>query len=476
MTHFQRLLAAQKDALGSFAKLAESAKVSNTTLYKIFDRGAPILEATATQGDQEPALDRKHAGLASSIARLCVFLDPSGKLLDPLKVAVEEYGVQESQRVRDAISQVGRDRRRPAQEGDLVLQAIRSRADLEDGSAPGCTGVVNLGLVVWQPFHDQQSENSFAFRFTSSMVKAIDPGWKIKPIEYISTSAAMQALVETMDADIVFGIYPAPARYAAGLEFIEVEGISTRLAMLRPQGLSITWRNIVDPAGWPLERGVQIVVLNEELSHLFLEGACGYKEGGDCHALHVEHQESRIPTKTVSAQSLAQSIRKLALTESKKEDRRDVVFISDPATCYVTLEALAANKRPKMKFEMVPGDDPFAPIYPVAAAVRSDAPVWRRLLQISKEEEIYKNWTLPLASLYVNVLSSEHATNFIWDWSLVPLKHRDRLQSAANAIRPTLPDEKCSKMPLKSFFDFMRDAPQIVPSPNRGRDTLTRET
>ena len=256
---------------------AKNAGVSTSTLLKVLNH------EFATEPPPSECGNKQLKGYAEALTRLAISVG-----LDP-KETVKEYGLNsKSSVVLNAITQV--QLRQTIKRGlsDPVLDAIQKRKQ----------PTVHIGVLRWPPFVDdvEMVQDSWAYDYCVRLVGAVNPDWEKKLVEFDTIDKAIGALLETRDrpagmkkggpkrVDLCFGIYDTTYRQYLGLDFVHLPALGVPLGAIfhrvsskdHNQKLDLDWAQVIhhQTSG----DGIQAVVIEKEIGHLYLKGPRNYSE------------------------------------------------------------------------------------------------------------------------------------------------------------------------------------------------------
>jgi len=290
---------------------------------------------------------------------------------------------------------------------DPVLEAILTREEKGEDNGKE-DGKIRAGVLMWPPFFEENEDigKSWAWEYISRLIGALNPLWTSKPMSVASINDAVQGITRGQ-YDLVFGIYDTPYRRLLGLSFIHLPGLGVPLgALAGNRAEEIDWRTITHHK----ETGrIEALVIQEEVGHLFLAGACGYTKN------------NLVVSAEADTASLAARFAKQLFLSRSSETRP--VLVADTLTCdRVKRELQLGNDWKKKDFlqgidvavltpqinmiEFVTEDkNSITPVYRLGIAYRADAARWGDLLQGAQTEELFRNSLGLTAESYVNLLA-----------------------------------------------------------------------
>lgn len=341
-------------------------------------------------------------GWAEALTRVALYLrvDALGKRFIPEEL-VSSFGIELTPVVLTAMNRV---QSHPNFGGvsDRVLDRIAARG-----------GRVRIGVLRWEPFVDPGADvtTSWAGRFMRRWVGCLNPAWTpdIQAVETIDD--ALDGVLRAGDGfDCMFGTYDSVSRRLHGLQSLHLPGLGVPLGAIHlPRTSSqadapLTWTQLLSPS---LSR-VRVVVIEREVGHLFLWGACGYNKFDFVRGTS---------TATIAAEFAS-------FVYGSTETR---VFVADRVTCRRLIEALTKNSQSwlplikdvsgKEKEQLVArmqtsvfvheGDDrSLIPVYRLGISIPADADRWGALLLAARNEELFRNAIGLTAEAYAEILAN----------------------------------------------------------------------
>lgn len=376
---------------------AQAAGVSTTTLLDVLSGNY----ATAPDPSDAAIGKKQLRGYAEALTRLAIYAS-----LDP-ETTVKEYGLNPGLAVvRDAIRTV--QLRQTIKRGlkDPVLEEIAKNK-----------GVVRIGVLGWPPFVDDHEEgkDSWAYDYCKRLIGSMNPRWQKELIPFDSTTKAIGALLATRNRiDLCFGIYDTTYRRLSGLNFVHLPGLGVPLgAIYRAGKPELDWEQLINRR--KRQGPIQVVVIREEIGHLFLKGVCDYSE--EDLVVVDEGEEGRI--EVFAARYVS------ALVKEGRETVQ-VAFMADALTCRRVFEVLKSSKawldelssedsRAQCseaagqllflgKYESAEDRNLTPPAYRVGIAVPADATRWYELLKSAQIDDMFINAHDLTAELYAQLL------------------------------------------------------------------------
>ena len=369
--------------------LAKSAGVSTLTVQEV-ERGTYATDPRPSN-DPEECSPRQLRGYVEALTRLAVFLG-----LEP-KEQVEAYGIDLNW--AGVNGWVTRTARRNVIAKGMTDEAIDTIVD---------RGGVEFGILRWQPFtkYGEPLANSWAYRYVARLIGSLNPRWNRQaPREFNSINDAIESLTSRVNQpEIVFGIYDTPYRRLRGLRFLHLPGLGIPLGALGHQDSDATtqalsWSSIIR-SGRDHGRPIRAVVVDDEVGHLFLMGACGYVD------------DDLVVWKGEMTPELAE----VFLHEVSEPRGKRVILVADRLTCervrswlrdpsWIDGAALSESARAVAREIGFVPDDRTVPVYRVGLALPSEADRLADLLAVAQSEELFRNARSLTASEYAQLLA-----------------------------------------------------------------------
>lgn len=276
---------------------------------------------------------------------------------------------------------------------DPVLEAILTREEKKEDDGKE-EGRVRAGVLMWPPFYEDNEDvvKSWAWEYVSRLIGALNPLWAPKPDSVADINEAVKGITEGR-YDLVFGIYDTPYRRLLGLSFIHLPGLGVPLGALAGNGAQgLDWRTITHNKE---TSHIEALVIQEEVGHLFLAGACRYTK-----------QDLVVSTESETASIAARFAHQLFLSRSSEVRP---ILVADKLTCSRVKRELQFGNDWKEK-DILQGIDvavltpqinlvdfvtedknSVTPVYRLGIAYRADAKRWGELLQAAQTEELFRN-------------------------------------------------------------------------------------
>lgn len=377
----------------SLAEIASSAGVSTKTLAAV--RGDEVFKKiNAAAGNY-----RKLSKLIGSLTRLSLFLG-----LDPYAV-LKEYRIELTEPVKSAIGRVKRtEAHTEIVVPDPTLERISARAIANEEEVT----TVYVGLLAWAPFYKSgEPADSFAGQYMTTLIKGLNPEWRIKFKLYKTIPEAISALVDSEpEVDLVFGLYDTPYRRREGLEFLPVPGIKVRLGAVASKGQpKLKWFDLLDPeAAFPRGQMPHVVGLGEEVGYHVMAGAAGY---------HEDH------VRDLTYYHVPEMAADLILEHLKYGSARRVISVIDGFTARALLNVIPKRAEWKVYWkggsaEPIPSEipqfefvepDKWTPTFEVGIAVRGDSRRFHDLLEFTTRLELFQNALPKVGRIYAQLYS-----------------------------------------------------------------------
>ena len=368
---------------------------------------------------------RKRVGLAQSLTRLSLYFQ-----LKPETVMTEvgiwdKPGVEAKSRATVEKEVVSTSGQGGAAERDRALTDIQVRGRLQNKP-----GIVNLGILPWEPFHRRGEVDSFAQGYCRSLVQAVNPEWIVQVEDRFNLAESLEALTGRRGAngratrapnvDLVFGLYDLVPREAQGLVFVPTPGLSVRAGAVWI-GEKLSWFEILSPSSG--DKRPFAVVVRAEAGYLTLAGACSYPQK----SLHV--LDSVEPDEVVEAML------------DKRKTLSRVCFVADSFTAEDVMKRLDKEVGGRVRSGLVEdGLEDWAPRYQVGLGVRADSSRFEKLLRRATQIDLFSTSVPHTARLY---------------WSLLkPYRDEDRIQLRRHM------KEQLGEQQLRRFLEALT---QLVP-------------
>jgi hypothetical protein len=386
--------------------MAQDAGVSIRTVQEVlsgdYAKDDPKTKKKRPSPDPKVCSPRQLRGYTEALTRLSRYAGI------PAEETLPAYGISlDWKDIRTWMTRV--ERRQAVYRGisDPVLEAILTREEKKEDDGKE-EGRVRAGVLMWPPFFEDNEDivESWAWEYVSRLIGALNPLWAPKPESVADINEAVKGITEGK-YDLVFGIYDTPYRRLLGLSFIHLPGLGVPLGALVGNGAQgIDWRTITHNKE---TSHIEALVIEEEVGHLFLAGACRYTK-----------QDLVVSTESETASLAARFAHQLFLSSSS-EIRP--ILVADNLTCSRVKRELQSGNDWKRK-DILQGIDVAAltpqinkvnfvtddknsvtPVYRLGIAYRADAKRWGELLQAAQTEELFRNSLGLTAESYATLLA-----------------------------------------------------------------------
>ena len=356
--------------------------------YQIRDiaRDAAVSSATVTsiRAGQSPGTDaspRKKRGFVRSVVKLSVFAD-----LDPWDIT----------RGYDKIDL-------PEAEVDQLIEETLEEAKPK----------LRVGICNWAPFVVDESEmaNSWAGRYLVRLIGAVSPNEpmpEIVRIEGVQTSLRRLKSSRSDDRlDLVFGIYETADRIREGVRFTPVPGLEVRLnalTVMSDEADKFSWPKLATASG-PNSTTFQPIVINGDVGHSFIRGACGFSNG------QIEIQDGYDPDELARAfENYNQDYLERGMTGAKQ-----FPLIADAITINQVRDALLRSNR-ALNIETVLSNSSQCqtlgyggPSYRVGLAYNPDSQFLKNhaILDFAQRRELFGNGVAITVEAYLEIFATD---------------------------------------------------------------------